>query len=58
MKSQNILVIGGKGKTGSRVAQSLNNMGHTVRMVELPSNTIAVDRPEDIALVEAALHAD
>jgi len=33
------------------------DMGYTVRMVELPSDTIAVDRPEDIALVEAALQA-
>ncbi|MEL6535157.1 MAG: NmrA family transcriptional regulator, partial [Bacteroidota bacterium] len=28
----NILVIGGKGKTGRRVAETLNEMGHQVRI--------------------------
>ncbi|MGF1448638.1 MAG: 3-deoxy-manno-octulosonate cytidylyltransferase [Opitutales bacterium] len=31
------------------------DLGVTVRMIRLPGNTIAVDRPEDVARVEAAL---
>ncbi len=31
------------------------DLGIPVRMIELPGNTIAVDRPEDVARVEAAL---
>ena len=33
MKSENILVIGGTGKTGSRVARNLTKLGHNVRVV-------------------------
>ena len=33
MKSENILVIGGTGKTGRRVAKNLNQSGHNVRVV-------------------------
>ncbi len=33
MKSENILVIGGTGKTGRRVAENLIAMGHNVRVV-------------------------
>lgn len=33
MKTENILVIGGTGKTGRRVAHNLNQLGHHVRVV-------------------------
>lgn len=33
MKSENILVIGGTGKTGRRVANNLTELGHNVRVV-------------------------
>ncbi|WP_027391841.1 NmrA family NAD(P)-binding protein [Aquimarina latercula] len=33
MKSENILVIGGNGKTGRRVAENLTELGHNVRVV-------------------------
>ena len=33
------------------------DMGYEVRMVELPRGTLAVDEPEDIRLVEAAISA-
>lgn len=33
MKTENILVIGGTGKTGSRVAENLTKQGHNVRVV-------------------------
>ncbi|MBL7472032.1 NmrA family NAD(P)-binding protein [Robertkochia sediminum] len=33
MKTENILIIGGTGKTGSRVAQNLRREGHNVRVV-------------------------
>lgn len=32
MKDQKILVLGGKGKTGSRVAEKLDKMGHSIRI--------------------------
>lgn len=32
MKDQKILVLGGKGKTGSRVAEKLNKMGYSIRI--------------------------
>jgi len=33
MKTENILVIGGNGKTGRRVAENLTQLGHNVRVV-------------------------
>jgi uncharacterized protein YbjT (DUF2867 family) len=35
---QNILVIGGTGKTGRRVAQNLTQTGHNVRVVGRKTN--------------------
>ena len=38
MKSENILVIGGTGKTGRRVAENLTELGHNVRVVGRKTN--------------------
>ncbi len=38
MKTENILVIGGNGKTGSRVAENLTQLGHDVRVVGRKTN--------------------
>jgi uncharacterized protein YbjT (DUF2867 family) len=38
MKTENILVIGGNGKTGRRVAQNLMQAGHNVRVVGRKTN--------------------
>lgn len=38
MKTENILVIGGTGKTGRRVAENLTQLGHNVRVVGRKSN--------------------
>ncbi|MBW2936786.1 NmrA family NAD(P)-binding protein [Aureisphaera sp. CAU 1614] len=38
MKSENILVIGGTGKTGRRVAENLTRSGHNVRVVGRKTN--------------------
>ena len=32
MQNQKILVLGGKGKTGRKIVQSLTQLGHTVRI--------------------------
>lgn len=38
MKTENILVIGGTGKTGRRVAENLTQLGHNVRVVGRKTN--------------------
>ncbi|AXT49918.1 NmrA family transcriptional regulator [Aquimarina sp. BL5] len=38
MKTENILVIGGNGKTGRRVAENLTQLGHNVRVVGRKTN--------------------
>mgnify|MGYP003657666396 FL=1 len=38
MKTENILVIGGTGKTGRRVANNLTELGHNVRVVGRKTN--------------------
>ena len=38
MKSENILIIGGTGKTGRLVAENLTNLGHNVRVVGRKTN--------------------
>ncbi|WP_108805600.1 NmrA family NAD(P)-binding protein [Aquimarina sp. Aq107] len=38
MKTENILVIGGTGKTGRRVAENLTELGHNVRVVGRKTN--------------------
>ncbi|WP_340201547.1 NmrA family NAD(P)-binding protein [Ascidiimonas sp. W6] len=38
MKTENILVIGGTGKTGRRVAENLTQLGHNVRVVSRKTN--------------------
>lgn len=38
MKTKNILVIGGTGKTGRRVAENLTQLGHNVRVVGRKTN--------------------
>ncbi|SEL09053.1 Uncharacterized conserved protein YbjT, contains NAD(P)-binding and DUF2867 domains [Aquimarina amphilecti] len=40
MKSENILVIGGTGKTGRRVAENLTQLGHNVRVVGRKTNPV------------------
>ncbi len=40
MKSENILVIGGTGKTGRRVAENLKQLGHNVRVVGRNTNPV------------------
>ncbi len=40
MKTENILVIGGTGKTGRRVAENLTQSGHNVRVVGRKTNPI------------------
>ena len=40
MKAENILVIGGNGKTGRRVAANLSQAGHNVRVVGRKTNPI------------------
>ena len=38
MKTENILIIGGTGKTGRRVAKNLTQLGHNVRVVGRKTN--------------------
>ncbi|MDF1695203.1 MAG: NmrA family NAD(P)-binding protein [Saprospiraceae bacterium] len=38
MKTENILVIGGNGKTGRRVAENLRQLGHNIRVVGRKTN--------------------
>jgi uncharacterized protein YbjT (DUF2867 family) len=38
MKTENILIIGGNGKTGRRVAENLTQLGHNVRVVGRKTN--------------------
>ncbi len=40
MKTENILVIGGTGKTGRRVAENLTQLGHTVRVAGRKTNPV------------------
>jgi len=40
MKTENILVIGGTGKTGRRVAENLTQLGHNVRVVGRKTNPV------------------
>ncbi|MFD2824640.1 NmrA family NAD(P)-binding protein [Lacinutrix iliipiscaria] len=40
MKSKNILIIGGTGKTGRRVAENLTQQGHNVRVVGRKTNPV------------------
>ncbi|WP_298316058.1 NmrA family NAD(P)-binding protein [uncultured Aquimarina sp.] len=40
MKTENILVIGGNGKTGRRVAENLTQLGHNVRVVGRKTNPV------------------
>lgn len=53
MKSENILVIGGNGKTGRRVAANLTELGHNVRVVG--RKTTPAFNWENPATYEAAL---
>ena len=50
MTTENILVIGGTGKTGNRVAQQLTAQGHNVRIVGRKTNPVFDwERPETYA---------